>query len=54
MATEFTVIVEDKPGTLARLGRVLGDASPWTRPDSPIRRARCWAECCCPRGLSAV
>jgi hypothetical protein len=26
MATEFTVIVEDRPGTLARLGSVLGDA----------------------------
>jgi hypothetical protein len=26
MATEFTVILEDQPGTLARLGIVLGDA----------------------------
>jgi hypothetical protein len=26
MATEFTVILEDRPGTLARLGTVLGDA----------------------------
>jgi hypothetical protein len=26
MATEFTVILEDRPGTLARLGIVLGDA----------------------------
>ena len=26
MATEFTVTLEDKPGTLARLGGVLGDA----------------------------
>ena len=26
MAIEFTVILEDKPGTLARLGIVLGDA----------------------------
>jgi hypothetical protein len=26
MATEFTVILEDRPGTLARLGSVLGDA----------------------------
>jgi hypothetical protein len=26
MATEFTVILQDKPGTLARLGTVLGDA----------------------------
>lgn len=26
MATEFTVILQDKPGTLARLGAVLGDA----------------------------
>ena len=26
MATEFTVILEDTPGTLAQLGRVLGDA----------------------------
>ena len=26
MATEFTVILEDAPGTLARLGSVLGDA----------------------------
>ena len=27
MATEFTVILEDRPGTLARLGAVLGDAA---------------------------
>ena len=27
MATEFTVILEDRPGTLARLGIVLGDAT---------------------------
>ena len=27
MATEFTVSVENKPGTLARLGSVLGDAT---------------------------
>jgi hypothetical protein len=26
MATEFTVILENRPGTLARLGTVLGDA----------------------------
>ena len=26
MATEFKVILEDRPGTLARLGSVLGDA----------------------------
>ena len=26
MATEFTVILENRPGTLARLGIVLGDA----------------------------
>jgi hypothetical protein len=26
MATEFTVALEDRPGTLPRLGRVLGDA----------------------------
>jgi hypothetical protein len=26
MATEFTVILEDRPGTLARLGGILGDA----------------------------
>src|SRR5262245_20637295 len=26
MATEFTVILEDSPGTLAQLGTVLGDA----------------------------
>jgi hypothetical protein len=26
MATEFTVLLEDAPGTLARLGSVLGDA----------------------------
>lgn len=26
MATEFRVILEDRPGTLARLGSVLGDA----------------------------
>jgi len=26
MATEFQVLLEDKPGTLARLGHVLGDA----------------------------
>ncbi len=26
MATEFTVVLEDRPGTLARLGSVLGDA----------------------------
>jgi hypothetical protein len=26
MATEFTVTLQDKPGTLARLGMVLGDA----------------------------
>ncbi len=26
MTTEFTVILEDRPGTLARLGTVLGDA----------------------------
>lgn len=26
MATEFTVILEDRPGTLARLGAILGDA----------------------------
>jgi hypothetical protein len=26
MATEFTVILENRPGTLARLGSVLGDA----------------------------
>ena len=26
MATEFTVILEDRPGTLARLGIALGDA----------------------------
>jgi hypothetical protein len=27
MATEFTVILEDRPGTLARLGIVLGGAA---------------------------
>jgi transcriptional regulator with XRE-family HTH domain len=27
MATEFTVILEDRPGTLAQLGIVLGDAT---------------------------
>jgi hypothetical protein len=27
MAIEFTVILEDKPGTLAQLGSVLGDAT---------------------------
>jgi hypothetical protein len=27
MTTEFTVILEDRPGTLARLGTVLGDAA---------------------------
>lgn len=27
MATEFTVNLEDRPGTLARLGTVLGDAA---------------------------
>jgi hypothetical protein len=26
MATEFAVVVEDRPGTLARVGSVLGDA----------------------------
>ena len=26
MATEFRVVLEDRPGTLARLGSVLGDA----------------------------
>jgi hypothetical protein len=26
MATEFTVVLQDRPGTLARLGAVLGDA----------------------------
>jgi hypothetical protein len=26
MATEFTVVIEDRPGTLARFGSVLGDA----------------------------
>jgi hypothetical protein len=26
MATEFKVVLEDRPGTLARLGSVLGDA----------------------------
>ena len=47
MATEFTVILENRPGTLARRGIVLGDAmvniEAFT--EMPVKRARSFSLC---------